>query len=310
MSTMGELSQIYLARGRYLRSMPEDALSERLVHFLNNCVRLDRNSMVQLCALESPDMFTRLMDVLAETGLRHGRIVGTQPREVWDRTRNVMIQPSAETAERAKRLEARIPTTHNGLLFRFSKYQHMEELLDAGGLLFQFASSFRDQEGLAVRDDELRLEFDRYLSADEAASIACSSYSPGNWDGTTKLSVSLECPDFLTLCLTDTVNYRMISDWRAEAAIIIHDPTEFGHRLAKGAQHLLGKTRTLESGKVYYIDPYFPLTSKDVPFCKHFRFAYQREFRFVIRIPEAVEFGGRKLWLGSLADIATLVDLR
>ena len=79
--------------------------------------------MVQLCANENPDMFMRLMDVLAETGLRYGTVAGAQSKEIWDRKRNVMIQPSAETAERAKRLKAAIPIGHSGLLFRFSSYQ-------------------------------------------------------------------------------------------------------------------------------------------------------------------------------------------
>ena len=104
----------------------------------------------------------------------------------------------------------------------------------------------------------------------------------------------------------------MISDWQAEAAVIIHDPVVFGERLAKGTRHLLGmnKAKALERGKVQYMDPYFPLTSQDVPFCKHFKFAYQREFRFVIRTPESVDLNDRKIVLGSLADIATIVDLR
>ena len=46
------------------------------------------------------------------------------------------------------------------------------------------------------------------------------------------------------------------------------------------------------------------------PFGKHFKFAYQREFRFVIRAPESVDLNSRKIFLGSLADIATIVDLR
>ena len=309
---MGDFTRIYVARERYLRSMPEEALSERLVHFMNVCVKLDQNSMVQLCATENPDMFMRLMDILAEIGLRHGRIEGTQSKTHWDRKRNVMIQPSAEIAERAKRLEARIPKEHNGLLFRFSSYRYMEELLNDGGLLLQQASAFKDQENLSVRDDELKLEFDRYISAEEASSVPFLPQLLATQQRTTQISISLECPDFLTLCLTDAVNYRMISDWRAEAAVIIHDPVEFGERLAKGARHILEmkKMTKLERGKVHYIDPYFPLTSKDVPFCKHFKFAYQREFRFVIRISEPVDVDGRKIFVGSLADIATLVDLR
>ncbi len=312
MATMAEFTQIYLNRERYLRLMPEDALRERTVHLLNNCVRLDQKSMIQLCAIENPDMFTRLMDCLAETGLRYGTITGAKSKEMWDQKRNVLIKPSAEIAERAKILEARIPTRHSGLLFRFSSYQYMEELLNEGGLLLQWASSYKSQENLSVRDDELSLEFNRYISAEEAGSVPLLAHIRPEAQAATRLSIFIQCPDFLTLCLTDAVNYRLISDWQAEAAVIIHDPVVFRKRLANGAQHLLGmnKAKALEHGKVHYLDPYFPLPSQDVPFCKHFKFSYQREFRFVIRAPEPVDFNSRKIFLGSLADIATLVDLR
>ena len=44
---------------------------------------------------------------------------------------------------------------------------------------------------------------------------------------TQTLEYSVTSPDFLTLCLTDAISYRMISDWNAEAAVVIHDPDEF-----------------------------------------------------------------------------------
>ena len=306
---MQECTDRYLARRRYLAAMPETALSERLVHLVNNCVRLDAHSMVQLRATEDPDMFMRLLDVLAEIGIRHGGIQ-TQSKEPWDHTRNAMIRPGAAIAEKAQRLAAQIPRS-DALLFRFSKYEHMKELVDDGGMLLQQASTFKDEENISVRDDELRLQFDRYVTPEEAATLDDIGESMLRL-GSNRLAFSLQCPDFLTLCMTDSVNYRMISDWRAEAAVVIHDPIEFQRRLANGTRHLAshGDTQHLEHGKLHYIDPYFPLTSKDVPFCKHFRFAYQREFRFVIRKTEATEDNARKIFLGPLTDIATLVDLR
>lgn len=72
--TIEDAVQMYDARGLYLRGLSDSALSERLVHWLNNCTQLSSTGMVNLCATESPDYFHRLMDVLAETALRHGDI--------------------------------------------------------------------------------------------------------------------------------------------------------------------------------------------------------------------------------------------
>jgi hypothetical protein len=304
---MHECIERYRARNSYLAAMPEEALSERLVHLMNNCLALGADGRVRPRASDDPDMYTRLLDVLSEIGLRHGGM-HTQPRDIWHHSRNVMVKPSAATAERARRLEAQLPTS-DSLLFRFSAHRHMEELIEVGGLLMQQASTFKDQDNLSVRDDELALQFDRYVSEDEAATIP----HIGPWMnqmGCRQISISLDCPDFLTLCMTDAINYRMISDWQAEAAVIIHNPSEFQARLTRAAAALLGDRGRMEYGRVHYIDPYFPLTSKDVAFCKHIKFAYQREVRFVLRDREATGFDERKLFLGPLKDIATLVDLR
>lgn len=64
----------------------------------------------------------------------------------------------------------------------------------------------------------------------------------------------------------------------------------------------------LESGKVRYIDPYFALDNPDVPFCKHYKFAYQREFRFVARGINKLGFAERKIEIGSIKDVADLIE--
>lgn len=124
------------------------------------------------------------------------------------------------------------------------------------------------------------------------------------------MNFSISCPDFLVFCLTDRINFRLISDWSAKSAVIIHDPQEFGRHLSEATRGLVlaAGGRTLESGRVRYIDPYFPLENPIVSFCKHFKFAYQREFRFVIRGGKRVDFGKRKIEIGSIKDIASVVE--
>lgn len=57
-----------------------------------------------------------------------------------------------------------------------------------------------------------------------------------------------------------------------------------------------------------YIDPYFALDNPDVPFCKHYKFAYQREFRFVARGINKLGFAERKIEIGSIKDVADLIE--
>lgn len=306
--------QMYGARGLYLRGLTDSALSERLVHWMNNCTQLSSTGMVNLCATENPDFFHRLVDVLAETALRNGDMSNmskAQDEGMWSPENNVMIKPSEQTSGKIKEIQNAISGKNKLPLLRFGSKKYMRELYENGGLLFQEASTFSQAENLSVRDDELTLLMKRYVARDELKLI------PGAPDPKTVegrglgLNFSLSCPDFLVLCMTDRINFRLASDWNAEAVVVIHDPAEFARRMNSASSGLVQRAGgdALEFGRVRYIDPYFPLDNPDVPFCKHYKFAYQREFRVVLRGKNKVELSGRKLEVGSIKDIADLVEI-
>lgn len=302
--------EMYRARQLYLRGLTDSALSERLVHWMNNCTQLSQNGMVDLCATENPDYFHRLMDVFAETALRHGDISKAQNRDMWAAEKNVMIKPCEQTSSKIEQIQRQLSDVKNIPLLRFGSRKYMRELYETGGLLFQEASTFSNSENLSVRDNELTLLMKRYIPKDELKLI------PGSPDPKTVkgrgagMNFSLSCPDFLVLCMTDAINFRLIADWDAAAVVIIHDPIEFKKRLERSTKELVRETGgdALERGKVRYIDPYFPLNHPDVPFCKHYKFAYQREFRFVVRGSNGVGLDRRKVEVGSIKDIASFVD--
>jgi hypothetical protein len=312
--TQGDIIGHYISKGKYLSSVPDFTLSERTIHLMNNITRLDSNGMVQLSIKEQPDMFERLMDVFAETALRHGNVKNGQNEEDWDRSKNAMIKASKEVAEKTARLKSHILDESQQALFRFSSYEYMRELLHEGGVFLPSASTFKSQENLSVRDDELQLILTRYLNKAKAAEVLKVFDGPISMKNAKAIEYRVASPDFLILCLTDTINYRMISDWDAEAALIIHDADEFYQRLWNATKKLHTSKLGLERGKLCYIDPYFDSWAKtktqDLPFCKHYKFAYQSEFRFVIRNNHDLSKTDRKIFLGSLSDIATLVDLR
>lgn len=302
--------EMYGARHLYLRGLSDAALSERLVHWMNNCTQLSSTGMVDLCATENPDYFHRLMDVLAETALRSGDISKAQDRYMWSPKKNVMIKPSEETSAKIGQLQKLLDGKATTPLLRFGTKKRMRELFDTGGLLFQEASIFSQDENLSVRDDELTLLMKRYIPKDELKLIPGAPDAKTITDRGAGLNFSLSCPDFLVLCMTDTINLRLVSDWDAKAVVIIHDAAEFERRLKTASRKLVHKAGgdELEAGKVRYIDPYFPLDHPDVPFCKHFKFAYQREFRFVVRGGNKVAKEERKLEIGSIKDIADFVE--
>ena len=127
--------------------------------------------MVQLCAVEQPDVYMRFLDALAETTLRHETVQAGQNPSNWDRSKNATVNPSADVAEKASKLKSHIKDETREMLFRFSSYEYMQELVQEGGVFLQSASFYKNQDNISVRDDELELILTRYLSQSEVAEL-------------------------------------------------------------------------------------------------------------------------------------------
>ncbi len=298
-----DLVTYYISKRKtYLSGIPDKKLSERCFHLLNNFSKIDEQGMI-IPSSDDINTRARLYDVYAEIILRRGCVDSLIKEYPFQGLTNAMVSSSEECVEKAKKLRSYIKN-NNGMLFRFNSFDYMEELVRDGGIFLRSASSYKHEENLSVKDDELSLKFLHYLS----------DYDRQNYCDMPYMEYQISCPDFLTLCFTDSINYRMISDWNAEAAVIIHDPQEFYIRLDNHTQKLQTEKFKLERGNVRYIDPYFDSSSRikgeDLPFCKDFRFGYQKEYRFIIRNDKQLDSNQRKVFLGPLVDIATLVDLR
>lgn len=293
----------YLSQKRYLSGVPERQLAERHWYLINNTFELDSNSMV-VPRYDDPNMYERYSHVLAEMSLRPGGIGHFHSKYPLDKTKTAMLAPSESVKYKARKILTCLGENSDNKLFRFGSYKYMHELQHDGGIFLQSASSYKDSENLSVKDDELQLQFIHFVSEKEQAETS----------GLKCLKYTVSAPDFLTLCFTNAINYRMIADWNAEAVVIIHDPDEFYKRLRVGTRQFQSSHGRLERRSVRYIDPYFDggslVKSEHLPFCKDYRFQYQKEYRFVICNDQQFSNFERKVFLGSLSDIATLVDLR
>lgn len=116
--------------------------------------------------------------------------------------------------------------------------------------------------------------------------------------------------DYWLYCVTSAVEPRLFVDFNAQACVIIKDKKKFRRLL-----ELQGAVKFPDAlhrrRKVVYIDPLLPSTSViDVPMSKHFRYEYQREYRYVW-MPERPmdKLPYIDLELGDLQGIAELVVL-
>ena len=183
---------------------------------------------------------------------------------------------------------------HPRMFFRFSKMQWNNDFIHAGRVRISPASHYNDATAInALRDNELRLEwYDKQLARR-----------------------ALEVKDYFCLCLSSEYDYRLFVDFQSDSCVAINDPAEFSKRL----RHAIFKHNKaypeysivqLTECPIIYVDPFAlvpPENANEVHFCKHFRFAYQTEFRFVLTPAVDRQLQPFFLNLGTIADIAEMV---
>jgi len=180
------------------------------------------------------------------------------------------------------------------MLFRLSKTQWNKEFIQAGRVRISPAAHYNDTAAInAVRDDELRLE----------------------WYDTRLTQGVLEVKNYFCLCLSSEYDYRLFVDFQSDSCVAIKDPVAFSKRLRHAiSQHNkeypASRIAQLTECPIVYVDPFTlvsPEHAVEVQFCKHFRFEYQTEFRFVLTPAEDRQLEPFFLNLGTILDIAEIV---
>jgi hypothetical protein len=168
----------------------------------------------------------------------------------------------------------------------------------------------------AARDYAL-MEDDPARKADEQVK---ESYSPGEYviltlpGGRTAqpigdLRYSFTGTDYYIYCVANDWDPDLFSDFNSDACVVIHSPTEFARRLSAAAAKL--DDWYFHYNPVEYFDPYErrPHDRIDNVMSKDFRFAYQRETRFLWAGMGRSATGSIDLELGPLKDLRRAFSL-
>ena len=113
--------------------------------------------------------------------------------------------------------------------------------------------------------------------------------------------------NFFVLCMTGEYDSRHLDDFGGDALLIVENVRRFSTRLEKAVRKVRPGLKMISSPVSYY-DPYFARPDSLLPqISKHFRFAYQKEFRF-LWIQQGLSLSEKPLFIemGTLRDIARL----
>jgi hypothetical protein len=182
---------------------------------------------------------------------------------------------------------------HPRMLFRFSERKHNRSFFEAGEMHLQPASAYDDPSlNNALADDE------------------CVK----KWYGEHGIIKTFSVPDYYCICFAATYDVRLFRDFRKSdfSCVAIGDVLEFTERLRRAIKkhnglHAETRIQALITSPVIYYDPFSLVdmsTPSEVYFSKHFRFAYQEEFRLVVIPAHSRKLQPFSLNIGAITDIA------
>lgn len=295
---------------RYCRHLSQKELNQRVRDVFLNNLRLTPEGKIGLPPMGPEGM--RDMElwthVLEEMVLRHGPYPNGFTREI------LHSEPFPDLVGELGRKAASVLSTRglkpNEVFIKFGKAEHMNALFERGAMRVQSASYYATpSHNGAIRDDELSLPLSLSLTREDIVKVVFNPQDVPNEPIDHRLDITYSAgTDYWLYCVSSAVEPRLFVDFHADSCVIIKNRELFRRLVALQSAKYFPGTGFLH-GNARYIDPLLPSTAViDVPMSKHFRYKYQKEYRFVWRPtrPTAnlthVDFE-----VGSLVGIAEIV---
>ena len=295
---------------RYCRHLSQQELNQRIRDVFVNNLRLTPQGKIGLPPMDiegikGMELWTH---VLEEMVLRYGPYPNGFTRDILHS--DPFPDFVGELGKKASQVLASKGLKEGDVFIKFGKAMHMASLYERGDMRIQAASYYAtpDHNG-AIRDDELTLPLS--LTRDDVVKLVLNPQEVPADLNEHRLDIKYDADtDYWLYCVTTTVEPRLFVDFQADACVIINDKGRFRQLLTQ--QNEIGFSDvTFQEGDAIYVDPLLPKTAViDVPMSKHFRYEYQKEYRFVWKPRQpSVALPYVDISLGSLESFAELVVL-
>ena len=297
---------------RYCRHLSQVELNQRVRDVFLNNLRLTADAKIAIPSMGREGM--RGMElwthVLEEMALRHGPYPNGFTRDI------LHSEPFPDLVGELGRKAASILSSEGliagDVFIKFGKAEHMRSLFERGAIRVQPASYYATpSHNGAIRDDELSLPISLSLTRDDIIKVVLNPQDVPSSRIDQRLDITYNAgTDYWLYCVTTAVEPRLFVDFQADSCVIIKDRAHFQKLMTLQSAANFPKT-VHRQGNAIYIDPLLPSTAIiDVPMSKHFRYEYQKEYRFVwTPLHPRANLPHVDLELGSLRSCAQLVVL-
>jgi len=299
----------YRAR-RYMEHLADDELRQRAKDIFLNLLVLEKNVKIGLLQMNSEGQQWMILctHILEEFSMRFG----PYPAGFADGFMQDLQIPYGPLAKRATEAVIARGTVLGNYLVKYGKAKYLKAAFESGSLRVAPASSYSDPSlHPAIHDKEMEFtiqppgEFHIKVFDPENGRVKGKLQPIGN-----KITISIQS-DYYVYCLSSLFAPRLFLDFnQADACLLITKPQDFLERIINEFERVAPGCVTHDE-PVHYFDPLSTLYDEvDIYFCKHFRYAYQKEYRIVwlpIEHRNKLEFFN--LTLGSLEDVSELITV-
>jgi hypothetical protein len=295
---------------RYLEHASDDELRQRLADLLNNVCYLTEANKIGVVHGADDAAWWGLLTELFEEHEQRGK--GIPPIRDLGSMHFAKLRYNHVT--RAAEVWRQYGLIGGDYLFKFGKRKHLEPMISDGAFRLSPATYYSDESlQPSIRDSELEFTQELYGAKVRAPRNRDYSIPPQQWESIPaigNLCVTVRSDrDYYVACFAGRYEYRLFDDFDADACVVIRDPTRFIERLGGAVRSALNWNDFL-GGSVEYRDPYHPSRAIGVFFTKHFRYAYQKEFRLVWLPPEKQPtLQALNLCLGPLTSFCDILVL-
>ncbi|WP_137983358.1 hypothetical protein [Pseudomonas viridiflava] len=290
----------------YLSHLSNVELEERANDILSLIAVLDSSGRLSVLTGKNMniEMWIKWTHVTTEMERRHGPFPNGFTNG-FVKAANV-VSPTFPDAPLGKNAFEKIGRLQPGWLFKFSKKKYVQDMYHAGVFRIAPASFYNDPSlNVAVRDDELVFKGSAFTRLKPTAKFGKQMASYGRTEYSVKARTN-----YYVCCFAANFTNREFADFEADACLVVKEPRIFIDRLVKAGCNALPEYEGFAKN-VKYLDPLLCDPSKiDVSFAKHFRYAYQNEYRAIWAPREvADDLPVKFLNIGPLDDIADIVEL-
>ena len=311
----------------YMRAFPMRDLNLRLLDIMTNMVETTEEGKLGVrdmtMGVDWMRYGTHVLTEARERGMPYPLFIDKKYTRELGKDDVFSSVKNRHAARAGDGLLKRLPEGKDVHVVKYGESCFMENFLQQGEILVSPSRRFDDKRfNKALRDDENTITMFGARTSD--GNVIPASDLPTWWGDRYSM---LEFPasmdrDYMIYCMALSLSPTLFSHFgeNYDACVVIHDMSEFVQRLEVGTRQHFRPTEFIHGrGNMVYVDPLgaiepipdIPPGEKiTIPFLKHFRHAYQDEFRFVW-VPQQPRRGFEAVCLriGSIEDIATMIHI-